>query len=132
MRHHDKCDADFVAHLAHEVERPLSWLPPRLRRLVAQRRDHRLYRLNYYLPIGGAGGASQYWPVGRWVKSRFSLHVPTGAKPGEFRLLMRVEAVEFAPNVDARYYVEDDDSTPGGALDSLLVLPPAPGPAAGG
>lgn len=109
--------------LVTSVPGPWRGLPPRWQRLLAQRRDHRLYRLNYYLPVGGSRGGPEYWPLDRWVASRFQLHVPGGAAAGSYILRMRIEPQRFIPNVSARYYLEDDDDTPGGALDSVRVTP---------
>lgn len=114
--------------LVTAVPDPSRGLPPRWQRLLAQRRDHRLYRLNYYLPVGGSRGGPEYWPAGRWVAARFHLHIPGGAAGGTYVLRMRIEPQRFSPNVSARYYLEDDDHTPGGTLDTLRVNPYRPAP----
>ncbi|MBI5837809.1 MAG: hypothetical protein HZB25_11225 [Candidatus Eisenbacteria bacterium] len=110
--------------LAREVPARPAWLPPRLGRVFAQKRAHRLYRLNYYLPLRAEGGLPEHWPAGRWVRWAPPLYVPGGAEPGRYLLRMRAVTQDFLPSVNLRHYLEDDDATPGGVLDSVQVLPP--------
>ena len=111
--------------LARPFEGAPGWLPPRFQRLYVQRREHRLYRLNYWLPLGSQGGPPEYWPPGRWVESDLVLHVPTGAKPGKYGLRIRVFAQDFVPNVEPSFYLADDDGRAALPLDSVVIDAPS-------
>ncbi|HVP38217.1 MAG TPA: hypothetical protein VMS93_03430, partial [Candidatus Saccharimonadales bacterium] len=118
----------LTTSLSTRPPEPPRWLPPRLARLVAQRRDHRQYRVTQTHLLRADGGSPEYWPAGRWVRCRLPLAVPGGLAPGPYALRARVEPQEFRGNLNLSWYFEDDDRTPGGVLQTVHV---ASRPAAG-